>query len=102
MSQSPKSGQFNSDTKTKGIDKKKGSMSQSPKSGQFNSDVISFISNCKEISSQSPKSGQFNSDDAIQISKDEMKSLNPLSRVNSILITTKKIGNTDTSEVSIP
>ncbi len=39
-------------------------MSQSPKSGQFNSDLnnnlVNFVK--KKVRSQSPKSGQFNSD----------------------------------------
>ncbi len=63
-------------------------MSQSPKSGQFNSDNRRYImKKIDEVKSQSPKSGQFNSDpDTIIKEKPEVKSLNPLSRVNSILI----------------
>jgi len=38
--------------------------SQSPKSGQFNSDFLSLRNKKKEVKkSQSPKSGQFNSDE---------------------------------------
>jgi len=64
-------------------------MSQSPKSGQFNSDDEQYTTflECHGVS-QSPKSGQFNSDtDFDFISHDRIgSSLNPLNRVNSILI----------------
>jgi len=103
LSQSPKSGQFNSDhigTTKILINLYK---SQSPKSGQFNSDKKITLNTCYPVMSQSPKSGQFNSDKIEKTSqKKSVESLNPLNRVNSILIKHKKNQLKKTLQVSIP
>jgi len=66
--------------------------SQSPQAGQFNSyaELVSLAESLK-IESQSPQAGQFNSYPSIaRRNQRNVKGLNPLKRVNSIL--TKVVG----------
>ena len=93
-SQSPKSGQLHSNwCKENGFESQAEAESQSPKSGQLHSNRIRGIGDTMKNykMSQSPKSGQLHSNYVALLAlwRYEMNGLNPLSRVNCILIITE-------------